>query len=174
MKALRMAGWLYQRLLSPRYVRMQGLCAIDFSVAFGRSSGTIDIGPRVQIFRHGELLAPVSIGAGSFINRDAYIRAHTSIGRNVNIGPFVRFLTDSHEISDQDRRAGASIWQPIVVEDGVWIGAGSTILGGVTLHRGCIVAAGSIVTKDVAADTIVAGNPAKPIRELEQLKDRSA
>jgi acetyltransferase-like isoleucine patch superfamily enzyme len=53
----------------------------------------------------------------------------------------------------------------------VWIGAGAIILGGVTIGRGAVVAAGAVVTRDVEPDTIVAGTPARKIRELPRLKD---
>lgn len=54
--------------------------------------------------------------------------------------------------------------KPVVIEDHVWIGAGSTILKGVTLGAGSIIGAGSVVTKDVLSNTVVAGNPAKVIK----------
>ena len=55
------------------------------------------------------------------------------------------------------------------LKDGVWIGAGATILGGVTLHRGCVVAAGAVVNKDVPPDCVVAGIPARLLKELPPL-----
>ena len=60
-----------------------------------------------------------------------------------------------------------SIARPIVVGDYVWIGAGAIILPGVTIGEGAVVAAGSVVTKDVAARMVVAGNPAKPLRSVD-------
>lgn len=168
-KIIRMSGWIYQLLLSPRFVRIKGRSKVDFSVAFQHHAGTIDIGANVQIFRYGEILAPVKIGEGTFINRSVYIRPNTTIGRNVNIGPFVNFVSDTHEISNTTRRAGKTSYEPIVVEDGVWIGAGATILGGVTLHRGCVVAAGAVVNKDVPPDCVVAGIPARLLKELPPL-----
>ena len=55
---------------------------------------------------------------------------------------------------------------PIVVGDGVWIGSGATLLAGVTVGAGAVVAAGAVVTRDVAPHTVVAGIPARPVREL--------
>lgn len=60
--------------------------------------------------------------------------------------------------------AGVRIWDPIVVEDDVWIGYGATILTGVTIHRGSVIAAGALVTSDVPPYSIVGGVPAKIIR----------
>jgi acetyltransferase-like isoleucine patch superfamily enzyme len=83
------------------------------------------------------------------------------------VGARVLFLTSGHEIGPSERRAGPVHSSPITVEDGCWIGAGSILLPGVTIGRGSIVAAGSVVTKDVAPDTLVGGIPARPIRELD-------
>lgn len=157
----------------PPFVSIGEGCSIADSVALMRHHGTIVIGDKVSIFRNGEILAPVTIGSGTFINRDAYIRAETVIGRNVNIGPFVRLVTDTHEMSSVGRRAGDNVFKPIVVEDGVWIGAGALVIGGVTLGRGCVIAAGSVVVSDVPPDCIYGGTPARLIRELEPLADES-
>jgi len=114
-------------------------------------------GPR-DIRRRG-----VVIGRNSFINRDCTLdlRCGLKIGDNVSISPEVMILGLSHDYNDP-------AWTlldagPVTIEDHVWIGSRAMILPGVTLGRGAVVAAGSIVTKDVAPMTVVAGNPAKPI-----------
>lgn len=129
--------------------------------------GRIYLGKGVTILRNCEFQGPVQIGDDTFVNRDGYFRAGTTIGRSVAIGPFVRLITDSHEIGSSGRRAGRSVTKPIVIGDGTWIGAGVTVLGGVTVGAGCIVAAGSVVVSDVPPDTVVAGVPAKYIRKIE-------
>lgn len=111
-------------------------------------------------------MGPASIGSGSSFNRDVYIRANVTIGRNVNVGAFCRFITDSHEVGTAKRRAGKGSFPPIVVGDGTWVGANVTILGGVTIGPACIIAAGSVVTKDVPAHTMVGGVPAGKIKDL--------
>ncbi|WP_460455282.1 acyltransferase [Arthrobacter monumenti] len=108
------------------------------------------------------------MGGGCLINRDGYIRAETTIGNNVFIGPFARLITDSHTLSGPDKRAGANQIQPILIGDGTWVGASVTILGGVTIGRGSVIAAGSVVTKDVPNDTLVGGVPAQFMRDLRQ------
>jgi acetyltransferase-like isoleucine patch superfamily enzyme len=95
------------------------------------------------------------------------LNEHVTIGSGVLIGSRVTFITSSHEISIPERRCGRMEPKPIIVNNGVWIGASATILPGVTIGAGAIVAAGSLVTKDVAPNTIVAGVPAKIIRELD-------
>ena len=81
------------------------------------------------------------------------------------IGPKVNLITINHD-PDPDNRS-ATYGRPIVIEDKVWIGINSTILPGVTIGYGAIVGAGSVVTKDVPAMTIVAGNPARIIKAIE-------
>ena len=105
----------------------------------------------------------VAIGRNSRINRDCTldIRCGLTIGDNVSISPEVMILTLSHDYDDpgfRDSEPG-----PVTIEDNVWIGSRALILPGVTVERGAVVAAGSVVTKDVAPMTVVAGVPAKPV-----------
>jgi acetyltransferase-like isoleucine patch superfamily enzyme len=81
------------------------------------------------------------------------------------IGPNVSIITASHPL-EPSRRRGATIGKPIVIERNVWIAAGATIIGGVTVGENSVVAAGSVVTKDVPPNTMVGGNPAEIIRSL--------
>jgi acetyltransferase-like isoleucine patch superfamily enzyme len=105
----------------------------------------------------------VSIGACSVIDRDCVLdgRGGVEIGANVNLAPEVMVLTAYHD-PDSDNFRG--IQKKVVIEDYAWIATRAMILPGVTIGRGAVVGAGSVVTKDVRAGTIVAGNPAKPIR----------
>ncbi|WP_459316251.1 acyltransferase [Arthrobacter sp. TMT4-20] len=133
-----------------------------------RKDSPITIGERVTIFRNGEILGPVNIGERTFINRDVYIRARTTIGSNVSIGPFVRIISDSHEMGSSDRRAGKGKVNPIVIGDGVWIGGGTIVLGGVNIGPGAVIAAGSVVVRDVPSNTLVGGVPANHIKNLNE------
>ncbi len=127
----------------------------------------ISIREGVKIYRGGEILGPdVVIGAETFINRDAYIRPQVTIGERVNLGPFVRLITDTHEIGSRERRAGAHRFDAITIGDGVWIGANATVLPGVSIGAGSVVAAGAIVTQDVPEDVLVGGVPARVIKHL--------
>ena len=72
-------------------------------------------------------------------------------------------LTANHDLNDMQ----ILHCKPIVIKKGAWIGAGSTIMGGVTVGEGAVVAAASVVTKDVPPKTIYGGNPAKLIKEIE-------
>ncbi len=92
--------------------------------------------------------------------------AEIRIGANCDIGPDVAFVLGSHKIGLHNRRAGTGTGGNIVIGNGCWIGTRVTILGGVTIGEGAIIGAGSLVNKDVPADTIYAGVPAKLIRKL--------
>ncbi len=108
------------------------------------------------------------IGKGVWLNFGCVfdLEDQIIIGNCVDIGHEVLFMTTTHEIGNQSRRATKRITKPIVIENGVWVGARCTILPGITIGKGSIVAAGAVVTKDVAPNTLVGGVPATVIRQL--------
>ncbi|NUQ86455.1 MAG: sugar O-acetyltransferase [Anaerolineales bacterium] len=85
------------------------------------------------------------------------------IGSNVMFGPNVQIYTATHPVDALERRKGPEFAKPISIGGDCWIGGSAVISPGVTIGDRCIVGAGAVVTKDVPADTIVVGNPAKPI-----------
>lgn len=105
----------------------------------------------------------VVIGKNSRINRDCTldVRCGLTIGENVSVSPEVMIVVGSHDLNDPTFPEVRT--PPVVIEDYAFIGSRAMIVGGVTIGRGAVVAAGSIVTKDVAPMTIVAGVPAKPV-----------
>lgn len=161
---------LHRRL--PRHVTAGFFCDLHPTVEFiaGDDSQPIVIGDWVRIRAHGELLGPITIGSRTRINRHVYIRPHTTLGCDVMIGAFVRFLTDNHEMGDVRSRLGSLRYDPIVIGDGAWIGAGVMVLPGRRIGKGAVVGAGSVVTKNVPPDTVWAGNPARMLRELAPLR----
>jgi len=114
----------------------------------------------------------VEIGEGSWLSPGVVVNTHLDapvrIGARCDVGHGVEFVTGSHLIGGPLRRAGAGTAAPIVVGDGTWIGARSLILGGVTIGRGSVVAAGAVVTKNVPDNTLVAGVPAVHKRSLSE------
>jgi maltose O-acetyltransferase len=131
-------------------------------IAFGEHAG-VHLGCYVWFYGPGQIRrAGVRIGAYSRINRDCCldVRGGITIGENVSISPEVAILTAAHNIADPQFRVEM---QPVVIEDYVWIGSRAIILGGVTLGRGSVVAAGAVVTRDVPPFTIVGGVPARPV-----------
>lgn len=92
--------------------------------------------------------------------------AQVIIGDNVFLGPGVVIATPSHPLEEKPRVEGYEQALPINIGDAVWVGANATILQGVTVGRGAVIAAGAMVTRDVEECTVVGGVPAKPISHL--------
>ncbi len=107
------------------------------------------------------------IGRNVFINQNCtfYDLGGIDIADDVMIGPNVSIITSGHPLEPSERRS-VTIGKPIVIDRNVWIAAGATIIGGVTIGESSVVAAGSVVTKDVPANTLVGGNPARVIRRI--------
>lgn len=99
-----------------------------------------------------------------------WVHDSITIGDNVKIGACCLLMdTDTHQIDYLERRQGVGpiTSAPITIEDDVWIGAHTIVLKGVTIGARSVVGAGSVVTKDIPADCIAAGNPCRVIRCLE-------
>lgn len=109
----------------------------------------------------------IRIGKGCFIQQCCtfFDRGGITLGNDVFIGPKVNLITINHDPNPDNR--SATYGRPIVIEDKVWIGINSTVLPGIRIGHGAIVGANSVVTKDVAPNTIVAGNPARFIKNIE-------
>ncbi|MES2461274.1 MAG: acyltransferase [Armatimonadota bacterium] len=110
----------------------------------------------------------LTVGRYCTINTPCAINldADVVLGDNVYIGNDVLILTVTHQVGNQYCRAGTAEAYPVRIEDGVWIAARATILPGITIGAGSIVAAGAMVTKNVPPHTLVAGVPAVPRRSL--------
>lgn len=92
--------------------------------------------------------------------------ASITLGDRVSIAPRVMLLALSHPNASNIRDSIVTSKHTIIIEDDVWIGAGSIILSGVTVGKGAVIGAGSVVTKDVEPYTIVVGNPARKIKDV--------
>lgn len=141
--------------------RLRAFIYSPLSFRFGRAP-TIKGGCRINGFG-------LKVGDRVFINRTCYfdLSAPVVLGDDVVVGHHTMFVTANHEIGPSQRRAGRVAPAPIVVEDGAWIGASSFIMPGVRIGRGAVVGAGSIVTRDVPADCVVVGSPARAVRKLD-------
>ncbi|MFE6195920.1 DapH/DapD/GlmU-related protein [Streptomyces sp. NPDC057838] len=106
-----------------------------------------------------------TFGENVFVNQGCTFmdRGGISIGNGVMIAPKVSLITGGHPLPRAERRTYLS-FAPIVIEDDVWIGTAAVITQGVTIGAGAVVAAGAVVTRDVPADTVVAGVPARVIK----------
>jgi maltose O-acetyltransferase len=102
------------------------------------------------------------IGSRTWINRGCVLdlRAGVDIGADVSISPEVMILTSAHDVNHPHFELTEA---PVVIENNVWIGSRATVLPGVTIGRGAVVAAGAVVTRDVDPLAIVGGMPARQI-----------
>ena len=110
----------------------------------------------------------ISIGARTFVNYNltALDVAPITIGEDCLLGPNVQLLTPTHPIDPRPRRDKLEAAQPITIGDNVWLGGGVIVCPGVTIGDNSVIGAGSVVTKDVPANVVAVGNPARVIREL--------
>jgi acetyltransferase-like isoleucine patch superfamily enzyme len=109
----------------------------------------------------------VYIADGLVIVEELAERDNLRIGNRVSIAPRVTLVTSSHPNRSRIRPVAPVASGPIVIEDDVWIGAGAVVLPGVRIGRGAVVGSLALVAHDVAELTVVAGQPARPIRTLE-------
>lgn len=137
------------------------------------------VGTDVKIYNpfRVDLGKNIEIGDYSLINQNCTFldTGPIKIGKRVLIGPDVKIYTAVHDIDYKKRYLCIdgkyqiqTSEQEVVIEDDVWIGGGAIILPGIHIGKGAVIGAGSVVTKDVNENEIVAGNPAKKIKEIEK------
>ncbi|MBR2161503.1 MAG: hypothetical protein IKN48_10815 [Bacteroidaceae bacterium] len=126
----------------------------------GRLDATSYLMPPLQI----DFARQMNIGQHVFVNHSLTCMAAggITIDDGVMIGPNVRIVTDNHDFTNRM----VLRCKPVHICRNVWIGVGAIILPGVTIGENAVIAAGAVVTKDVAPNTIVGGNPAKFIKNL--------
>ena len=126
------------------------------------------IGRKATLLRGVTVVRPerITIGEQTIVGMQCFLggEAGLTIGKTVNISSFVVMLGGRHDVNDP---TFASIPEPIVIEDYAWIATRATIMGGVHIGRGAVVATGAVVTKDIPPYTIVGGVPAKKIGERD-------
>ena len=123
---------------------------IESFACINNAVGDVIIGDHTRIGLHNTIIGPVDIG------------------NHVNLAQGITVTALNHNFSDTNKRIdeqGVST-NPVTIEDDVWIGANAVILPGVTIGEHCVVAAGAVVTKDVPPHSLVAGVPAKVIKEI--------
>ena len=128
---------------------------------------------------HNSIIEPpfyCSYGQNTYIGDHVYLNYlcnivdnnEVHIGDHVMIGPVVQIYTAAHLLEAEARIQGWEVTKPIVIEDNVWLGGGAILLPGVKIGLNAVVGAGAVVTRSVPPNTVVAGNPARLIREIEQ------
>ncbi|MFE2375027.1 sugar O-acetyltransferase [Streptomyces sp. NPDC059398] len=115
----------------------------------------------------------ITIGPRTFVNFGAvFLDVGTiTIGADVQIGPNVQLLTPTHPIDPGKRRAKWEAAEPVTVGDNVWLGGGVIVCPGVTIGENTVVGAGSVVTKDLPANVVAVGSPARVIRTINQVEE---
>ncbi|MGY1524758.1 sugar O-acetyltransferase [Streptomyces sp. MN3] len=110
----------------------------------------------------------ITVGARTFVNYHltALDVAAITIGEDCQIGPNVQLLTPTHPVEPGPRRDKLEAARPITIGDNVWIGGGAIVCPGVTIGDNSVIGAGAVVTKDVPANVVAVGNPARPVRSL--------
>jgi maltose O-acetyltransferase len=111
----------------------------------------------------------ITIGARCFANFGlvALDVAPITIGDDVQIGPNVQLLTPTHPVEPEPRRAKWEAARPITIGDNVWLGGGVIVLPGVTIGENAVVGSGAVVVRDLPADVVAVGNPARIVRRLD-------
>ncbi len=133
--------------------KMGNKVMIDYKV-YMRYLKNIELGDQVEINRGCQFYTSVNLGKKIII------------GNNVRISPNTKFYGAAHDYKSKDM---SNIADDIIIEDDCWICADSTILQGVRIGHGSVIGAGSVVTKDIPANSVAVGNPAKVIKKRKML-----
>jgi maltose O-acetyltransferase len=133
-----------------------------------RLLGSVGEGTEIRAPLYVDYGRNITIGARTFINYNltALDVVPITIGDDVQIGPNVQLLTPTHPLDPQQRRDKLEAGKPIVIGDNVWLGGGVIVLPGVTIGENTVVGAGAIVSKDLPANVVAMGKPAKIRRGL--------
>jgi maltose O-acetyltransferase len=131
--------------------------------------GSVGEGTEIRPPLYVDYGSNITIGARCFANFGlvALDVARISIGDDVQFGPNVQLLTPTHPVEPEPRRQKWEAAQPITIGDNVWIGGGAIVLPGVTIGANTVVGAGAVVVRDLPADVVAVGNPARVVRELD-------
>lgn len=111
----------------------------------------------------------ISVGDNFYANVNCVILdgAPVKFGDNVFVAPSCGFYTAGHPLDVKRRNAGLEYARPITVGNNVWIGAQVSVLPGVSIGDNCVIGAGSVVNRDIPANSLAAGNPCRVIRALD-------
>jgi maltose O-acetyltransferase len=131
---------------------------------FGAVGDALDIEPRFAC----DYGYNIRLGHRAFINFNCVFLdcAPIEIGDDLQMGPAVQLYTAYHPLDQAERVAGWEMAKPIRIGHGVWIGGAAIVLPGVTIGDGCVVGAGSVVTRDLPPGSVAKGNPARIARSL--------
>lgn len=131
--------------------------------------GSVGENPWINPYFMCDAGSGIHAGNNFFANNNVTIQdiGGVYIGDDVRIGPFTLITTVNHPLNAEERKGTYAYCSPVHIGNNVWIGGSCTILPGVTIGDNAVIGAGSVVTKDVPANTLVCGVPAKPVRKLD-------
>lgn len=158
--------------------------AMDLIDAYNAAGSSNLVGRRAilaellgSVGRDVELRPPLAVDYGTNITMGDRVFANfglvaldvapITIGDDVQMGPNVQLLTPTHPIDPTERRDKWESASPIIIGNNVWLGGGAIVLAGVTIGENSIIGAGAVVTKDIPANVVAVGNPAKVIKTLD-------
>ena len=165
--SLLIGAWVGRVLPSGTGARTRAAALRSVGVEIGR--GTVIAGA-LDLVGHTDPRRNFSIGEHGFVNAGCHVdaSARVTIGDHVAIARDVLIITHTHAVGSAGRRAAELVSSPVHVGNGCWIGARVTVLPGVTIGDGAVVAAGAVVVDDVPPDAVVAGVPSRVVRRLDR------
>jgi maltose O-acetyltransferase len=145
-----------------------GLPPAERRAVLARLLGSLGDDARIRPPFQCDLGYHIALGARAFVNFGAVFLdlAPITIGSDVQIGPYVQLLTSTHELDAERRRAGWERAVPVTIGDNAWLGGGVIVCPGVTIGDDSVIGAGSVVVRDIPANVVAAGNPARVLREI--------
>jgi maltose O-acetyltransferase len=160
-----LANSLSRALPHFRFCRLRTALLRTAGVRIG--AGAVIMGP-LDLTGFGSVPQLLRFGALTYVSGPLHVDlgAEVRVGNGVRLGPDVTLLTVDHEIGPSGYRCGRLVSAPIRIGNGAWVGPRAIVLPGVFIGHGAVVAAGAVVTRDVAPNTLVAGVPARIVREL--------
>lgn len=182
-KELMRAGELYpgddpelNREIDERQAKVAALNAIPYERSEERAAALAELLAEIG---EGTFIRPpfycdygdgIRIGARTFVNFNCTMLdgAPITVGDECLIASGVQLITATHPIDPIPRRAAWEQALPVAIADGVWLGAGALVCPGVSIGENTIVGAGSVVTRDLPADVVAYGNPARVAREISE------
>lgn len=158
-------------------IRVGRKCKVHDSASIDASRGPVVLGDQVTINRYAHLQGDkggIRLGDRVEVNNDSILNGTggVEIGDDTLIGPGVRIISYQHQYAaGATIRSQPTIASPIRIGRDVWIGANAVVLSGITIGDGAVVGAGAVVTRDVAAGHVVAGVPARLIKQRGEPRD---
>lgn len=137
--------------------------------------GSVGDGTEIRPPLYVDYGSSITVGAGCFANVGlvALDVAPIGIGDHVQIGPNVQLLTPTHPVAPEPRRNKWEAGKPIHIGDNVWLGGGAIVLAGVAIGANTVVGAGAVVTRDLPANVVAMGNPARVVRTIDETHSSS-